>query len=115
MRVLKYILAVALAFAAMLPYAFGSGFSSSQESESLQDLQASEQARETEVNVGELLFGHIGDSFGWHITDWGGKHVTIPLPCIVYSRTSGWHCFMSSNVEHGHEYEGLFIASEGNF
>ena len=49
MRVLKYILAVALAFAAMSPYAFGSGFSSSQESESLQELAAPEQAREAEV------------------------------------------------------------------
>lgn len=115
MRVLKYILAVALAFAAMSPYAFGSGFSSSQESESLQELAAPEQAREAEVNVGELLFGHIGDSYGWHITDWGGKHVTIPLPCIVYSRTSGWHCFMSTKVEHGHEYEGFFIATEGKY
>jgi F-type H+-transporting ATPase subunit a len=115
MRVLKYILAVALAFAAMSPYAFGSGSSSSQESESLQVLAAPEQAREAEVNVGELLFGHIGDSYGWHITDWGGKHVTIPLPCIVYSRTSGWHCFMSTKVEHGHEYEGFFIATEGKY
>ena len=67
-----------------------------------------------DVDVGELLFGHIGDSYGWHITDWNGKHVNIPLPCIVYSST-GWHCFMSTKVEHGHEYEGLFIAEEGRF
>ena len=40
-----------------------------------------------EVNVSEMLFGHIGDSYGWHITDWKGQHVTIPLPCIVYSST----------------------------
>ena len=71
-------------------------------------------AEESEVNVGELLFGHIGDSYGWHITDWNGKHVTIPLPCIVRSST-GWHFFMSSEVEHGHEYEGLFIAEEGRY
>ena len=23
-----------------------------------------------EINVGEILFGHIGDSYGWHITQW---------------------------------------------
>ncbi len=69
-------------------------------------------AAEQEVNVGEILFGHIGDSYGWHITDWNGKHVTIPLPCIVRSST-GWHVFMSSEIEHGHKYEGLFIADEG--
>ena len=67
-----------------------------------------------EINVGEILFGHIGDSYGWHITDWNGKHVTIPLPCIVHSST-GWHFFMSSKIEHGHEYEGLFIADEGRY
>ena len=39
-----------------------------------------------DVDVAEMLFGHIGDSYGWHITDWKGKHVTIPLPCIVKSR-----------------------------
>ncbi len=67
-----------------------------------------------EVDVGEILFGHIGDSYGWHITDWKGKHVSIPLPCIVHSST-GWHVFMSSKIEHGHEYEGLFIAEEGRY
>ena len=69
---------------------------------------------ETEVDVAGILFGHIGDSYGWHITDWKGKHLTIPLPCIVKSST-GWHVFMSSKVEHGHEYEGLFIAEEGRY
>ncbi len=75
---------------------------------------AGSEAMETEVNIGEMLFGHIGDSYGWHITDWNGKHVTIPLPCIVRSST-GWHFFMSSKIGHGHEYEGLFIADEGRY
>lgn len=67
-----------------------------------------------EIDVGEILFGHISDSYGWHITDWNGHHVSIPLPCIVRSST-GWHVFMSSKLEHGHEYEGLFIAEEGRY
>ena len=67
-----------------------------------------------EIDVGEILFGHISDSYGWHITDWNGSHVSIPLPCIVRSST-GWHVFMSSKLEHGHEYEGLFIAEEGRY
>mgnify|MGYP002519676841 CR=1 FL=1 len=69
---------------------------------------------DADVDVAHMLFGHIGDSYGWHITDWNGQHVTIPLPCIVYSST-GWHVFMSSKVEHGHEYEGLFIAQDGRY
>ena len=73
-----------------------------------------EHEQSSEIDVGEILFGHIVDSYGWHITDWKGKHVTIPLPCIVHSST-GWHFFMSSKIEHGHEHEGLFIAEEGRY
>ena len=61
-----------------------------------------------------MLFGHIGDSYGWHITDWNGQHISIPLPCIVKSK-DGWQAFMSSKIEHGHEYKGLFIAEEGRY
>ena len=39
------------------------------------------------VDVASILFGHIGDSYGWHITDWKGEHISIPLPCIVRSST----------------------------
>ena len=67
-----------------------------------------------EVDVAQLLFGHIGDSYGWHITDWNGRHVSIPLPCIVKS-SSGWKVFMSSRIEHGHDYDGLFLAEEGKY
>ena len=69
---------------------------------------------EEEINIGDMLFGHIGDSYGWHITEWNGRHVTIPLPCIVRSST-GWHLFMSSEIEHGRMYNGLFIAEEGRY
>ena len=69
----------------------------------------------SEVDVSHMLFGHIGDSYGWHITDWNGKHITIPLPCIVYSSTSGWHAFMSSRIEHGHSYNGFSLATEGRY
>lgn len=69
---------------------------------------------DNEVDVGHMLFGHIGDSYGWHITDWNGKHVSIPLPCIVKAN-DGWCAFMSSRIEHGHEYKGLFIADEGRY
>lgn len=69
---------------------------------------------EPSVDVASILFGHIGDSYGWHITDWKGEHISIPLPCIVRSRT-GWHVFSSSKIEHSHQYEGLYIATEGRY
>lgn len=96
MRLMKYILAAVLMTVTLL-------------------CSAEETApQEGSVDVSHMLFGHIGDSYGWHITDWNGKHVTIPLPCIVHSST-GWHCFMSSHIEHGHSYKGLFIAEEGRY
>ena len=78
-------------------------------------LSASEGSPSHEVDVAHMLFGHIGDSYGWHITDWSGKHITIPLPCIVYSKQSGWHMFMSSKIEHGHQYEGLYLSEGGAY
>ena len=78
-------------------------------------LSASEESSSQDVDVAHMLFGHIGDSYGWHITDWNGKHVTIPLPCIVYSKQIGWHAFMSSKIENGHQYEGFYLAEEGKY
>ena len=36
-----------------------------------------------ELNVAEIIFEHIGDEYEWHITEWKGKPIAIPLPCIV--------------------------------
>lgn len=76
--------------------------------------QAGNDTQAADIDVAEILFGHTSDGYGWHITDWKGHHVSIPLPCIVRSST-GWHVFMSSRIGHGHEYEGLFIAEEGRY
>ena len=72
-------------------------------------------AEAQEVDVKEVVFGHLGDSYEWHITSWGDRHLTVPLPVMLYSRTSGWHCFLSSRLEeHGGSYEGFSIAPEGS-
>ncbi len=62
--------------------------------------------------MNELVFGHIGDAYEWHIVTFGNLHLTIPLPVIVKSST-GWHVFCSSRLEDGEEYEGLYIAEGG--
>lgn len=69
--------------------------------------------QEQGLDMNEYLFGHVGDSYGWHVTTINGHHVTIPLPVIVKSKTTGWHVFMSSHLEHG-SYEGFVIAGEGS-
>ena len=67
-----------------------------------------------QVDIKSMLFGHIGDSYQWHITKIGEKHIVIPLPVIVYSKSTGWHCFMSSKLEEG-PYEGLYCAEGGKY
>lgn len=67
------------------------------------------------VDVKEIVFGHVGDAYEWHITTIGDTHVTIPLPIIVHSSTTGWHAFLSSRLEeNGGTYEGFSIAPEGS-
>ncbi len=68
---------------------------------------------EGEVDVNELVFGHIGDAYEWHIVTFGDTSIRIPLPVIVKSST-GWHCFSSSRLEEG-SYEGLYIAKGGAY
>lgn len=67
------------------------------------------------VDVQEIVFGHIRDAYEWHLFTYGDAHVSIPLPVIVYSANTGWHVFSSSHLSHGEEFEGFYIASEGNY
>ena len=64
-----------------------------------------------DLDVSEVIFGHVGDSYEWHITDIGGKSIAIHLPIIVRA-SDGWHCFNSRHLEEG-EYQGLHIAGKG--
>lgn len=81
----------------------------------VQDVITPKEEQENTVDVKEIVFGHIGDSYEWHITTWGKTHITIPLPIIVYSSATGWHTFLSSRLaENGGTYEGLSIAPEGS-
>lgn len=68
-----------------------------------------------DLDMKEYLFGHITDSYEWHITDWKGKEIAIPLPVIVFSRESGPAVFMSDRLHHGHSYRGYSIAREGRY
>lgn len=78
-----------------------------------EDINVSQQ--QENVDAKDIVFGHIQDSYEWHITKWGDKDIVIPLPVIVYSKETGWHTFLSSRIAHeGSEYEGLSIATDGD-
>ena len=68
------------------------------------------------VDVKEVVLGHIGDSYDWHITTIGEKHISIPLPVIVRGHNGEWHCFSSGHLLHSHEgYEGCLVAHDGPY
>lgn len=71
-------------------------------------LQASSSTQE-KLDVKETVLEHLGDAYEWHITTWAHKHISIPLPVILYSENSGFHAFSSSHLTHGESYKGFFI------
>ena len=78
-------------------------------------ISAQEALPEKELDVKTLIIEHLGDTYEWHITTIGDKHISIPLPVILYSETSGFHTFLSSEFHHGHgAYNGFHIALEGD-
>ena len=65
------------------------------------------------MNLKEILFGHVQDSYMWHVTDFGGHPLIIHLPMIFYSEHSGFHVLCSSQFEHEPNAE-LLRAGEGS-
>lgn len=70
---------------------------------------------EADFDATEVIFGHIGDAYEYHITEINGHAVSVPLPVIVRSAERGWFLFSSSRVSHGQEYEGFRIQHGGNY
>lgn len=68
----------------------------------------------TEVfNPGKMIMEHIGDSHEWHILSIGHKHISIPLPIILYSENTGIHLFLSNKLSHGQTFDGFKLQEDG--
>ena len=70
-----------------------------------------EVSSESSLDMEEYIFGHISDAYEWHIATVRGKHISIPLPCIIID--NGVHVFSSSRLAHGASFEGYCIAPKG--
>ncbi len=68
-----------------------------------------------EIDAKKIIFSHIGDSYGWHITTWGDTQIEVPLPVIVFSKTSGLNIFLSTKLENGNSFCNFKIAGEGRY
>lgn len=71
------------------------------------------QATSGDVDVQEIVFSHIQDAYSWHITEWNGKEIAIPLPVVLKSEERGWDLFLSSHLHHGHVHHNYYIAGTG--
>jgi F-type H+-transporting ATPase subunit a len=62
-------------------------------------------AEPTKFDPGKLILHHIADEHEWHFFTVGHFHATLPLPCIVYTASSGLQVFSSSNFKNEHHEE----------
>ena len=72
---------------------------------------------EGELNISEIVLGHLSDDYEWHIATYEGKTISIPLPIIVRSSApgSGTFCmpetlpknFFFDGAHHGKIYEKM--------
>ncbi len=68
-----------------------------------EEVQHAEETHENKkFNAGELIGGHITDSYEWHIAG----HLAIPLPVILYTPGKGISTAMFTKLEEG-EMEGF--------
>ena len=66
-----------------------------------------------EVDPQEIIFEHLGDSYGWEVPFSHSKR--IPLPIIVRAQDGSWHAFMSSKLQDGAQHDGFQIARGGDY
>ncbi|NVO21284.1 MAG: F0F1 ATP synthase subunit A [Bacteroidetes bacterium] len=66
-----------------------------------------------EFNAGEMIIEHIIDSHEWHICNWHGEPVSIPLPVILLDEGK-LVVFSSGHFKHGEEaYQGYKLEEDG--
>lgn len=61
------------------------------------------------------IMHHIADAHEFHIATIGDKHISLPLPVIIYNITHGkLDVFMSSKFHHGHEEYNGYVLDHGH-
>jgi F-type H+-transporting ATPase subunit a len=75
--------------------------------------EAPEESKSDKFDPGKLIMHHIADEHEWHFMTIGHTHITLPLPCIVYSESKGLSVFSSANFKNEHHeevpYQGLML------
>jgi len=61
--------------------------------------EKNEEKKFDSTELTELINSHIGDSHEFHIADWNGHSISLPLPIILWT-DNGLVCFLSSEFHH---------------
>lgn len=74
------------------------------------------------MDAGEIIVDHVMDAHDFHLFTLKNehdpkhsKHVTIPLPVILYQQNKGLDVFMSSRFHHGQEIYNGYRLLEKDF
>ncbi len=104
---------------ATLLLVMGNQFASAQEpvAGAMPSGHTTETKEEGKLDIKGEIFGHISDSYDWHLFNIGEGHeaiqVSVPLPVILFNTTHGFTIFLSNNFHHGHEpYNGYELYVE---
>jgi F-type H+-transporting ATPase subunit a len=66
--------------------------------------QAAETHQTEVLDPGKIIVEHVTDAHDWHFFTIGHHHYSIPLPVIIYNRSTGkLEVFSSSKFHHGEE------------
>jgi len=65
---------------------------------------------EEKIDAAQLIMDHVLDNHEFHLAEFGGHPVSVPLPVLLYSPQRGFDAFMSSNFQHSEAvYNGYKI------
>ena len=67
-----------------------------------------------EFNAKEMILHHVKDAHGFHLWDWNGHAVSIPLPIILWT-DNGLTTFMSSEFHHDDTGSAIVEKNAGKF
>lgn len=81
----------------------------------LPDKVVAEDNNGSQIDVQEIVFSHIQDSYTWHITEIGDTEISVPLPIIVWTKEYGLDIFLSSRFNEDSVYKCYQIAEEGEY
>lgn len=88
----------------------------------LEEVAHNDSMANQKFDAGKFIIEHVSDAYDWHVVSFGEKHLSIPLPVLLYSKNpvlhegKSFHAFMSSRFHHGHDsYKGFRISHSKEF